>query len=474
MRAQLLAAEQKMADQLAPLVSRLEAVTSRLERCSTDAAGGGGGAAPAEELAPFVVAYDEFLSGPLAEYITEAKKIGGDAATHADKVLRAFRAQRDFVLLASKSRKPDDQAVAKLLKPQVDIITEITQFREQNRRSAQYNHLSTISESIAALSWVVTAPAPAPLVKEMNDAGLFWGNRVIKENKAHQPFTRTWAAALSALQAYVKQHHTTGLSWNMRGGDASQVAGGDAPARGPGPVPPPPPPPPKPSANSGPDPMDAKRAALFSDINRGAAVTQGLRHVSKNMQTHKNTDLRVSGTVPGTKPAVGPRPAAGRAAPVKRAPVCELQGKKWVIEHQDNNLELQLDETQMNHVVYAFNCVDSVITVKGKVNSIILDSCRKSAVIFDSVVASVEFVNCISCQMQVNEKVPTISIDKTDGLQMYLSKDSLSVVLVTSKSSEMNVLVPKDDGDYTELAVAEQFKTTIQGKKLQTVVNEST
>lgn len=119
-------------------------------------------------------------------------------------------------------------------------------------------------------------------------------------------------------------------------------------------------------------------------------------------------------------------------------------------------------------------CVDSVITVKGKVNSIILDSCRKSAVIFDSVVASVEFVNCISCQMQVNEKVPTISIDKTDGLQMYLSKDSLSVVLVTSKSSEMNVLVPKDDGDYTELAVAEQFKTTIQGKKLQTVVNEST
>ena len=52
---------------------------------------------------------------------------------------------------------------------------------------------------------------------------------------------------------------------------------------------------------------------------------------------------------------------------------------------------------------------------------------------------------------QVNEKVPTISIDKTDGLQMYLSKDSLDVVLVTSKSSEMNVLVPKGDGDYVSV-----------------------
>ncbi|XP_037083550.1 LOW QUALITY PROTEIN: adenylyl cyclase-associated protein 1-like [Pollicipes pollicipes] len=462
-----------MADQLAPLVRRLEAVTSRLERCSP---GDGGAAAPAEELAPFVAAYDEFLSGPLADYIKEAKKVGGDASTHADQVQRAFRAQRDFVLLASKCKKPDDAAVAKLLKPQADVITEITQFREKNRRSAQYNHLSAVSEAIAALSWVITAPAPAPFIKEMNDAGLFWGNRVIKENKAHQPFTRAWSAALSALQAYVKQHHTTGLSWNMRGGDAALVAGGDAaPSRGPaGPAPPPPPPPPKPLASSGPDPTDQQRAALFNDINRGAAITQGLRHVTKNMQTHKNAELRSSGPVPGSKPAPSAKPAGGRAAPVKRAPVCELQGKKWVIEHQDNNLELQLDQTQMNQTVYAFNCVDSVIQVKGKVNSIILDSCKKSAIIFDSVVASVEFVNCVSCQMQVNEKVPTISIDKTDGLQMYLSKDSLDVVLVSSKSSEMNVLVPKETGDYTELAVAEQFKTTIQGKKLVTVVNEST
>ena len=82
------------------------------------------------------------------------------------------------------------------------------------------------------------------------------------------------------------------------------------------------------------------------------------------MQTHKNVGLRASGTVPGSKPAIGPKPGSRPAAPVKRAPVCELQGKKWVIEHQDNNLDLQLNETQMNQTVYAFNCVDSVITVR--------------------------------------------------------------------------------------------------------------
>lgn len=50
--------------------------------------------------------------------------------------------------------------------------------------------------------------------------------------------------------------------------------------------------------------------------------------------------------------------------------------------------------------------------------------------------------------LQVLGKVPTISIDKTDGCQMYLSAESLGVELITSKSSEMNVLVPKPNGDY--------------------------
>jgi len=45
-------------------------------------------------------------------------------------------------------------------------------------------------------------------------------------------------------------------------------------------------------------------------------------------------------------------------------------------------------------------------------------------------------------------KVPTISIDKTDGCQVYLSLDSLDVEVVTSKSSEMNILIPAANGDY--------------------------
>jgi adenylyl cyclase-associated protein len=50
-------------------------------------------------------------------------------------------------------------------------------------------------------------------------------------------------------------------------------------------------------------------------------------------------------------------------------------------------------------------------------------------------------------------KVPTISIDKTDGCQMYLSAESLDVEIISSKSSEMNVLFPDKNGDYVSTSL---------------------
>ena len=44
--------------------------------------------------------------------------------------------------------------------------------------------------------------------------------------------------------------------------------------------------------------------------------------------------------------------------------------------------------------------------------------------------------------------VPTITIDKADGLQMFLSKDSLQVEIVSAKSSALNVMVPQANGDF--------------------------
>ena len=75
-----------------------------------------------------------------------------------------------------------------------------------------------------------------------------------------------------------------------------------------------------------------------------------------------------------------------------------------------------------------------------------------------------------SCQ--VLGKVPTISVEKTDGCQMFLNAESVGAEIVTAKSSEMNVMIPQGD-EFVEQPVPEQFKTVISGGKLVTSATES-
>ena len=67
---------------------------------------------------------------------------------------------------------------------------------------------------------------------------------------------------------------------------------------------------------------------------------------------------------------------------------------------------------------------------------------------------------------QVLGKVPTISVDKTDGCMIYLSKDSLATQLVTAKSSAMNVLVPDASGDFVSRYFLHSFCFSVHIKRL--------
>ncbi|XP_053673894.1 uncharacterized protein LOC128724154 [Anopheles nili] len=422
-------------------------------------------------------AYEDIMLGSFASFTALSSKIGGDVATQAQLVKEAFDAQFAFLKVAAASSAPSNTELQNLLKPTSDKISTIQSFREKNRTSPFFNHLSAISESIPALGWVCVAPTPGPYVKEMNDAGQFYTNRVLKDWKekdsTHMEWARAWIQTLTELQQYIKQHHTTGLVWS---GKDKPATGGAAvpPPPPPGGLPPPPPMMPLGDLSAGAGGVGDDRSALFAQINQGADITKGLKKVTADMQTHKNPGLR-SGPAPYKAPTAVTNGTKSVAAPaVAKPPSFTRDGKKWLIEYQKNNPNLVVEDAEMNNVVYMFRCEGSTLQIKGKINSIVMDSCKKCSLVFDSLVSSAEFVNCQSVQMQVLGKVPTISIDKTDGCQMYLSADSLEVEIVSSKSSEMNVMIPKGSGgDYTEQPIPEQFKTVVKGSSLNTTCVES-
>ncbi|RXN01743.1 Adenylyl cyclase-associated protein 2 [Acipenser ruthenus] len=341
------------------------------------------------DLSPCLEAYDALLSVAVAEYLKNSKAIGEDVEKHAEMVNAALLAQRGFVKLASTHQQPPEADLAALLRPISAKIQEIQNFREKNRGSKMFNHLSAVSESIPALGWIAVAPKPGPYVKEMNDAATFYTNRVLKDykdnDKRHVDWVRSYLQIWTELQAYIKKHHTTGLVWR-------------------------------------------------------------LRHVLDGQKTHKNPELRSQGGVARQSPTKShtPSPTSPKAPPQSHSPVLELEGKKWRVEYQDHANSLVISETELKHVVYAFKCSNSTLQIKGKINSIIVVA---TSIKYNAFIKLLLLALMCSVLFQVMGKVPTISVNKTEGCHIYLSEESLDCEIVSAKTSEVNILVPQD-GDY--------------------------
>ena len=55
---------------------------------------------------------------------------------------------------------------------------------------------------------------------------------------------------------------------------------------------------------------------------------------------------------------------------------------------------------------------------------------------------------------------------------VYLSPTSLGVEIISAKSTEMNILLPGEGGEFAEHALPEQFKTLIVNGRLVTTCTE--
>ncbi|MCP9257264.1 Adenylyl cyclase-associated protein [Dirofilaria immitis] len=438
------------------------------------------------EAPPCVVQYDDAVNEPLQRLLKLSADIGGDLQTVGNKLSTLFTEQRNFIWFAAGQKEPSTNDLQAKLQPLVKMMEDLSTFKESKRNTPFFNHISAASEGIQALGWITVKPTPAPFIKDMFEASMFFVNRVLKEHKddkIHAEWAKSWSEVLNALQNYVRQVHTTGLVWNscpgakppalVKHANSSSTSSGGAPphlllsfAAVPS------------GANVATDKSD--RAALFAEINTGEEITKRLKKVTPDMQTHKNPTLRSQQKeVPNgtrnqeTALAASVNTSMGKKQEDKQPKTWLNNGKQWNVEYYKNNNNVMIEVKDMKQTVYVFKCDNSVIQIKGKVNSVTLDSCKKTSIVFDSLLSQLEVINCQSVQIQTLGAMPTISIQKTDGCQVYLSKSAMNAEIITSKSSEMNVLIPSaEDGDFIEFAVPEQFKTVYDGKKLRTTVSD--
>lgn len=301
--------------------------------------------------------YDNFISNTVESWVKLSNDLGGVIAEQANLVLKGFKESRNLLVLSYKCRKPEQNSkeFQELVTPVVQIINAVDGNKEKSRKTPEYDHLTAVADSIYVLIWVTITPKPHKHVEEMLQSAEYYGNKVLKAYKEKDPKQAEWVRGyykiFRELGEYIKTYFVDDVPWNPQGASVTEVLKSQAPAPAAAPAPPaggapPPPPPPGPppvlkinEVKADPNPAGGI-GAVFSELNKGEAVTKGLRKVDKSEMTHKNPSLRASSTVPGGEsssavrgkspapPGTKPKPESMR---VKKPPKKELDGNKWTI-----------------------------------------------------------------------------------------------------------------------------------------------
>ncbi|KAJ1984166.1 suppressor of rasval19 [Dimargaris verticillata] len=483
-------------EMLTSLIRRLEAATQRLERYTEAHAGDGStttGTASALsteeiELPPSVVAYDDFIQTAVQKYLNLSQELGGAVAEQAQVIEQLARRQRGLILKASQVRKPapNGPEFTAWLNPLQECIMATDEVRKQHRANKElFDELSVVSDGAGAFGWVVVEPTPGPYVKDMRDGAHFYAIRVMKMFKDKDPKPIEWVnsflAMLDSLTDYVKQHHKTGLTWNPKGVDIkdfTEAPTTTASAPPPAPAPPaggaPPPPPPPPAAPaSGSSDQQVDMSAVFQQLNKGEGITAGLRKVDKSQMTHKNPALRSGSPVKSLQAGKGkpapPIPTKPRSLTKKQPPKMALEGNRWAVENYRSD-EVTVEISDFRQSVYLFNCENTTVHVRGKANAVTMLKCKKVGLLVESVIAVADIVNSSSIKFQVTGRLPSLMIDKCDGVQVFLSPECADIAITTAKTSEINVSMQgvEEGSDYVEHPVPEQLCSVFKNGKLHT------
>jgi adenylyl cyclase-associated protein len=145
-------------------------------------------------------------------------------------------------------------------------------------------------------------------------------------------------------------------------------------------------------------------------------------------------------------------------------PKLKEEGMRWVCEFHTKDSQkgaiLTIDGASLKQEVYIYGCKDVAIDITTKVKGVRLDSCQNVQLLVQGALSGMEVVNSKRMKLQVKDRLPSVAIDKTDGIVVGLPWTSRDAIITSSKSSEMNVTFPLSDAadaEWVEKPIPEQY-----------------
>lgn len=174
--------------------------------------------------APHLTDFRDTISrGAMGDFEKASAALQGVLPILAQHLAGAVQDLYDFIVAASKmQQKPSDEKRQEMLS---SIITRITTIGDTVRALVPtdplFNHAKAVEDSLAMLSWIVADEKPTSFITEAETASEFYLNKVLMSAKksaepgSHRNFVGSLKAIFTAMRAYIKEHHPTGLRFGI-------------------------------------------------------------------------------------------------------------------------------------------------------------------------------------------------------------------------------------------------------------------
>ncbi|EUD65300.1 hypothetical protein C922_04243 [Plasmodium inui San Antonio 1] len=154
-------------------------------------------------------------------------------------------------------------------------------------------------------------------------------------------------------------------------------------------------------------------------------------------------------------------------------PPVNLTDNHWDVSNYKNEKVVTLNQVQVNNAVNIYHCEGTTFVIENdKFKSLSMHKCVKCNVVLKNLISSIEIISSSKIKVQVLGNCSSISIDKSAGVQIYLSKENSESEFTTALSSEMNIHIENENGEWTEITIPEQFQHRLENGKLLTRVSD--
>lgn len=432
-----------------------------------------------------ITKWDEFVTTYAIPFIDACNKVNGTVKI-GEYTQIALNNLRHVLLASEQCSKPSDNDLLKFISPIADVLGK---YPNPDNRSEYYNQEKSYNEGAPALfTWFFQPTSPKTYIIDQLEAADFYFIKILKNGKDKNDsnisaYAITFKNLLQKLAIFVQENYPTGLTWKAGGiplssfnqsSSSTSTSSSSVPAAPGAPAPPGPPAPPAPPAPGGPGvysttsskPATSGMGAVFGELNAKGekGVTANLKKVTADMKTKNIKAPPLEAKVPNTNNVDSSSSSANKSE-VKKEPKLYLSKGTWFIEHQENNNDISIPELQLKENIYILKCKNCTIQIPSKCKSIQVDSCQRTNIIFPSVVSIFEIFNSQRCTIDVQESVPSVSLDKSNGIIISLSREAMKQPpqLISSSISECNVSVPgaTDQDDPVSIYIFIQYTIII-------------